>query len=70
MNNLNPSNLRRISEHPDRFRHGLKNLNPCHQFAVFRHMYDENIISGRQCNRLVHKWLRKLNEFKTTLFDI
>ena len=70
MDNLSPSNLRRISEDPEKFKYGLKNLNPCHQFAVFRHMYDENMINGRHCNRLVQKWLRKLNEFKTTIFDI
>jgi hypothetical protein len=70
MTNLNPSNLKKIAEDPDRFRYGLKKLNPCHQFAVIRHMYDENLITGRLCNRLVHKWLRKLNECKMTVFDI
>lgn len=70
MKNLSPSSLNKISTDPEKFKYGLKNLNPCHQFAVFRHMYDENIINGRQCNRLVQKWLCKLNQFKSTLFDI
>ena len=70
MTDLSPYNLKKISEDLDRFKYGLKNLNVCHQFAVFRHMYDENLISGTMCNRLVHKWLRKLNEYKTTVFDI
>ena len=70
MRNLSPSNLDKISKHPEKLKYDLKNLNPCHQFAVFRHMYDENLINGRQCNILVHKWLVKLNDSKTTVFDI
>lgn len=70
MTNLSPYNLKKITQDLDRFKYELKNLNVCHQFAVFRYMYDEEMISGTVCNRLVHKWLRKLNEYKTTVFDI
>ena len=38
--------------------------------AIFRHMYVENMISGRLCNRLIHRWLLKTNACKTTIFDI
>jgi hypothetical protein len=70
MRNLSPSNLKKISADPSEFKYSLKNLNPCHQFAVFRHIYDENLVNGRQCNILVHRWLDKLNDCKTTVFDI
>ncbi len=46
MTDLSPYNLKKISEDLDRFKYGLKNLNICHQFAVFRHMYDENLIAA------------------------
>lgn len=64
MSPLDPSNLRRVCEDPKKFNERLMNLKPHHQFAVFRHMYDTNLVSGRQCNRLIHKWLNMLNRKK------
>jgi hypothetical protein len=67
---LNPNNLRRICENSTKIKHVLKQLTPCHQFAVFRFMYDENMLSGKQANKIIHKWLYQLNSLKNSLYDI
>lgn len=70
MKPLSPSNLDSFASNPDMFKYRLKDLTPCHQFAVLRHIYDKNILNGRQCNKLIHKWLYMLNMYKTEMFDI
>jgi hypothetical protein len=70
MTPLAPSNLDIFARDPEKFKYHLKDLTPCHQFAVLRHLYDQNIINGRQCNKLIHKWLYILNKYKSTKFDI